>query len=244
MMMGITTQLLYTGEEFIAELSEILVWIISIVGVLMVLYAVYIGYLFATATDEGKRRAAKSRLFKILSSVLIIYALAACIKVINVSFDDVEISKEDTDNAINWAEYEYEYIGSVSPMYFKKGGYANGIELDPTKLRMKSGELTLKEVKFTGFVLDPESDVLQAELNALGTQNVKLLDTGGLKYTFGQKSIANETVQDAYTITSSVEVSGSHYIRALVSFNYKEKDGCTLEIMIKVSSDTELIVIL
>ena len=87
--MGMLKQLLAedSGTKFMSELKWLVVILMSIAGSLCILYAIYIGYLFATATDEGKRRAAKNRLFKVISSGLILVALAFCLNVIDLKFE-------------------------------------------------------------------------------------------------------------------------------------------------------------
>jgi len=96
--MGMTNQLLAdSGATFMAELKWLVVILVSIAGALCVLYAVYIGYLFATATDEGKRRAAKSRFIKVLSSALIIVAMAFALNAINLRFDTPDNGGNGTD---------------------------------------------------------------------------------------------------------------------------------------------------
>lgn len=87
--MGMLKQLLAedSGTKFMSELKWLVVILMSIAGSLCILYAIYIGYLFATATDDGKRRAAKDRLIKVISSGLIIFALATCLNVIDLKFE-------------------------------------------------------------------------------------------------------------------------------------------------------------
>lgn len=229
MMMGITTQLLYTGEEFIAELSNILVWIISIVGVLMVLYAVYIGYLFATATDEGKRRAAKSRLFKILSSVLIVYALAACLKVIDVNFSKVEKSKDD-GGAINWTEIEYEYVGQLQLKL--ESGQPNPLVVKPFDLRVKDGEARLTNVEFTNFTFMGAAASELAKIMDRPTGPVIVRGSGGeLTYNFKCKNVSEMTT---ITASRSDESTGKYYIQVLATFNYGNYTGCSVYFDIEV----------
>ena len=95
--MGMIRQLLEndSGAEFLSGLKWLIVILTSCAGSFCVLYAIYIGYLFATATDASKRSAARNRLFKVISSLLIIVALAFCMNAIDVKFstpvaDDAE----------------------------------------------------------------------------------------------------------------------------------------------------------
>ena len=103
----------YTGDTFMSELGDLVVWIVSIAGVLMVLYAVYIGYLFATATDASKRKAARERLLKTIASSLIIIALATVLSVINVTFNKPEGGMKGSGSEIVVAS-QFEYVGEPS----------------------------------------------------------------------------------------------------------------------------------
>ncbi|MBR4418586.1 MAG: hypothetical protein IKT33_01125 [Clostridia bacterium] len=150
--MGMVNQLLaseYTGAKFIDELVEVLTMIMAVVGILFILYAVYIAYLFFTASDEGKRKNAKSRLIKVLASILIVYALATCLRVIDVNFTSIE-KNNTTGNSdgINWDKINYEYseipVLEISTTDIKK------LTLNAANLRIKGGA-TLGGAKFTSF---------------------------------------------------------------------------------------------
>ncbi|MCQ2382081.1 MAG: pilin [Clostridia bacterium] len=113
--MGMTAQLLageYTGTQFMKELGNLVVVIVSIAGALMTLYAVYIGYLFASASDANKRKAAKTRLIKVIASSLIIVGLASVLSVINVNFNKVESNNSQSSNSDLTAVASYTYNGS------------------------------------------------------------------------------------------------------------------------------------
>ena len=87
--MGMTLELLdnvYTGNNFIKDLGWLVTIIVTVAGALMTLYAVYIFYLFFTASDPTKRKAAKDRVIKIVSSALIIYVMAAALAALNISW--------------------------------------------------------------------------------------------------------------------------------------------------------------
>ena len=88
--MGMATQLLeYTGNQFVAELSNVVVYICLAAAILSIVYAVYIAYLFFTASDQNKRKAAKDRLIKTLASCLIIFTAAAILKGLDITFNGV-----------------------------------------------------------------------------------------------------------------------------------------------------------
>ncbi len=120
MNMGITLQLLapYTGQKFIQDLSWLVVILVSIAGALSTLYAVYIAYLFFTASDPTKRKAAKDRFIKVISSSIIIVALAGILGALDVTF--VEQKGNYTgpvagDGGVVYAN-NYAYDGSAEMM--------------------------------------------------------------------------------------------------------------------------------
>ncbi|MBO4726652.1 MAG: hypothetical protein J5598_03585 [Clostridia bacterium] len=101
-----TTQLLYSGSDFMKDLGWLTTIIVSLAGALMVLYAVYIGFLFATASDANRRKAARERLIKVMASAFIIIALAALLGAINVRFNTI---KDDVGNEENTIDNESEF---------------------------------------------------------------------------------------------------------------------------------------
>lgn len=151
--MGMKSQLLYTGNEFMADLSNIVIWLVSIAGALMTLYAVYIGYLFATASDEGKRKTAKSRLIKLISTIFIVYALAATLNVIKVTFTTLEKSKEEDTINTDWTTVEYAYSGNPEfKVNTKNDPWNTDFVLDPQCIKLDGVEGGyLSGAKITGF---------------------------------------------------------------------------------------------
>ena len=150
--MGMVNQLLaseYTGAQFIDGLVEVLTMIMAVVEILFILYAVYIAYLFFTASDEGKRKNAKSRLIKVLASVLIVFALATCLRVIDVNFTSIE-KNNTTGNSdgMNWDKINYEY--SEIPVLTIGTDKVYKLTLNAANLRIKGGA-TLGGAKFTSF---------------------------------------------------------------------------------------------
>lgn len=139
--MGITAQLLegYTGTKFMQELGWLVVVIVSIAGALMTLYAVYIGFLFATASDANKRKAAKDRLIKTVASALIVIALSAVLGVINVNFNTVQGNEKKITPRENTVQMRnYTYNGDViMTLNYKQEQYpvvTGSITLDRNKI--------------------------------------------------------------------------------------------------------------
>jgi hypothetical protein len=82
--MGLTN-LLLAEKGFNAELLEIIRYISIIFGGLVILYAIYLGYLMATASDAGSRAEAKKRVINALGIVLIIVALVGMLAVMDAN---------------------------------------------------------------------------------------------------------------------------------------------------------------
>ena len=98
------------GKAFINGLSNVVVYICLAVAILSIVYAVYIAYLFFTASDQNKRKAAKDRLIKTLASCLIIFTAAAILKGLDISFNetggDYDGTKEPDQPVIQTYHYE------------------------------------------------------------------------------------------------------------------------------------------
>ncbi len=108
--MGMTLQLLDTaGDQFMHDLLWLTVIIVSIAGALMTLYAVYIGYLFFTATDANRRKAAKDRAIKVVASTLIVFALVFVLQGIEVSFATDFVQEKSNNSAPSTTNIKYQY---------------------------------------------------------------------------------------------------------------------------------------
>lgn len=191
--MGMVNQLLaseYTGAKFIDELVEVLTMIMAVVGILFILYAVYIAYLFFTASDEGKRKNAKNRLIKVLASVLIVYALAGCLRLIDVNFTSIE-KNNTTGNSdgINWDNINYEYSEiPVLEIATATDGVKN-LTLYASNLKIKDGA-TLGGAKFTSFKfvgLDSTDVLTRNAAVTLPTQSEYSITGGGAIFTYHYK---------------------------------------------------------
>ncbi len=228
-MMGMMAQLLYTGNEFMADLTELVIWLVSIAGSLMVIYAVYIGYLFATATDQSKRKAVKDRLIKLISSVFIIFALATVLGVIKVNFTDIE--RSDDNAKVDWAKLEYEYVGM--PTLTLQSGLASPLTLNPGNIRIKDGD-TLTGAKFLSFSFEGTAkDDLNKLLFYQGGAPLVQVDSssGYLTYNFKCKDIGSNT----YKIKiAGKDEQGIPYVRAMASFAYANYSGCFVPVYVKI----------
>ena len=143
--MGFMSQLLYTGAEFMHDLGNLTVIIVGAAGAMMTLYAIYIGFLFATASDANKRKAARERLYKVVGSAFIIIGLAIVLGTINVRFNKVEGSVTDTNNGTNGnfsSQYSYGESVSMTLNYTNRRGTTQGtmVILDGSKIK-KDGKL-------------------------------------------------------------------------------------------------------
>lgn len=80
------------GNEFKSGLMDIISLIFTALGILMVLYAVYLFFLMATASDESKRRSAKSRVVKTFASVLIVVALIGMLQGLKITITTPKVN--------------------------------------------------------------------------------------------------------------------------------------------------------
>lgn len=229
-MMGMMAQLLYTGNEFMADLTELVIWLVSIAGSLMVIYAVYIGYLFATATDQSKRKAVKDRLIKLISSVFIIFALATVLGVIKVNFTEIE--RSDDNAKVDWAKLEYEYVGM--PTLTLQSGLASPFTLNPGNIRIKDGD-TLTGAKFLSFSFEGSAkDDLSKLLIYQGAPVVDVNSSSGyLTYNFKCKDVGSTTYEIKM---AGKDEQGNYYVRAMASFAYANYSGCFVPVYVKIVS--------
>ncbi|MBQ7973829.1 MAG: hypothetical protein IJ295_02635 [Clostridia bacterium] len=232
--MGMMAQLLaeeeYTGAQFIKELSWLITIIISIAGALMTLYAVYIGYLFATASDEGKRKAAKNRLIKILSSALIIFALASCISVINVTFDNAKVNNPSENSSLTVTENTYLLNKEKTPVLKLEQGRENCIHLYGENIYIKDGDyLSGASVVFTGFSFVDGSNLTNYCSPA---EQIKIkTDVSKLEYNFYCTSASSGvgTIQ-------CYKKDDKYYAIASASFNYGNLKGCVVKFLVELKA--------
>ncbi len=146
LIMGMTLQLLadvYTGNNFIKDLGWLVTIIVTVAGALMTLYAVYIFYLFFTASDPTKRKAAKDRAIKIVSSALIIYVMAAALAALNINWTTQTGNYSGPSGESSGLGGESNYTYSGRPECTLKASY------EPTGMSIK-GEFTLTSAELLG----------------------------------------------------------------------------------------------
>jgi len=64
------------ATKLVSEIQLYLIIGFALVGAVATIYAIYLGFLIAKAEDEGKRKEAKSRIFKTLVGIFIIVVLS------------------------------------------------------------------------------------------------------------------------------------------------------------------------
>ena len=224
--MGMTTQLLYSGADFMKELGWLTTIIVSLAGVLMGFYAVYIGFLFATASDANKRKAARERLIKVMASAFIIIALAALLGAININFSKIKTdnnnkSVEDRYSSGNLKGWNYSENVEMNLGYKNNpigyGGYTSPEFSGNFKISManftKDGvKIDADEYEFGGCeVTEPSSfnNILP------GDQIIEISDDGKtLQYNF------KGTMVNYKTLSSD----GKHYILVKVTIGSKNSN--------------------
>ncbi len=255
--MGIVNQLLaskYTGAQFIDGLVEVLTMIMAVVGILFILYAVYIAYLFFTASDEGKRKNAKSRLIKVLASVLIVYALAACLRVIDVNFTSIE-QNNTTGNSdgMNWDKINYEY--SEIPVLTIGTDKAYNLNLNAANLKIKGGA-TLGGAKFTSFKfvgLDSTDVLTKNAAVQLPTDSEYSITGGGAIFTYhykaptiGQGPVDENGKMSQKTYILNIKVGSRVYTKNVVyataTFEYAGVKDCVVNFFVELKFNSSDII--
>ncbi|MDR0383827.1 MAG: CHAP domain-containing protein [Christensenellaceae bacterium] len=79
-------------------LLDVLMYVFIAIGALAGVYAAYLGFLMGTATDESKRKAAKDRILKVLSSVMCIIVLSVILGTVRFQLSTVEGEKDNGDD--------------------------------------------------------------------------------------------------------------------------------------------------
>ncbi len=253
--MGMVNQLLdgeYTGSTFLLELAGILSLIMTVVGTLFVLYAVYICYLFFTATDEGKRKNAKSRLLKVISSVVIVYIMALSLKLIDVHFTKVEADNVDGGgNGPNWSSTVYEY--SEVPVLKLSTTQKNSFKIDPSKIKIQGNDVILGGAKFTSFkfVGLESTDVLN--MNAVAQtpyDSVYSVQNGVLTYYYqapaagqGTETAEGKKTQNTYRMKVKVgsKFETKFVVYAAATFEYAGVKNCVVNFFVELKIDDPLI---
>lgn len=76
--------------DFVQGLLNVMLLVMSIADTVLIVYAVYLFFMMATASTEDKRRKVKKRIFTALSSIFIIIALVSTLAVIKVNITSVQ----------------------------------------------------------------------------------------------------------------------------------------------------------
>lgn len=84
-------------SDLVDDLKPILMVLFSAVAAAGIAYAVYLGFLLAKAEDQGKRKEAKSRIYKTLLGILIIAVLLATTFVDTSFLTNLESNNRDQD---------------------------------------------------------------------------------------------------------------------------------------------------
>ena len=210
------------GATFKADALKILFWIFTIVDALLVGYAVYIAFLFATATDAAKRTAAKSRLIKVFSSLLCIIALTMTLKAIDINFDPLQgnlsnnkpIFKDQSDLSLI-------YTGAVDLIEITEDASQNfSIKLNADGFETLSGkkidkqELVFLDVEFSEVF---EFKLPQLEVQPDGSALIKFQVSAGRAGGGGKSTITGYTSTDGKT-GSYANKHG--YVKGEISISY------------------------
>lgn len=228
--MGMLSQLLAEvkagGTEFVDGLKWLVVVLVSIAGSLCILYAIYIGYLFATATDDGKRRAAKDRLIKVISSGLIIFALAMCLTVIDVNFSkpvadgrEEETENEDLLEGMTGATggFFYKYYQN-DPMWITTNA-VHTVKIDAANLWKGNNAMDMSKFGgFTNFEFNVADSAFQNSYGKEGEGEPAEISNDGKMITYKYRAVGGDAtaVVDYY----KVKGDGDKFWKGTISFTY------------------------
>lgn len=212
LMMNTITLLLadYTGEMFQTDLLQLISYIAMFVGVLMTLYAVYIAYLFATASDDGKRRSAKARLIKVLASVLIVAGLVSIIQMLDIRFNNIDLPNSGKgEDDVNITSYSFWYDGEPS-MTLSPGSTVSFVVYptlvksnDSSKRCTQITNIQFDEIPLSNFVLDSRYSQC--------------------KWTMPSDYVENTNNK----ISVYKSASGEFFVKAKLSFSYTDSNSDT-----------------
>ena len=243
--MGMLSQLLAGvndgGTEFVDGLKWLVVVLVSIAGSLCIIYAIYIGYLFATATDDGKRRAAKERLIKVLSSLLIIFALAMCLTVIDVRFTTPEQDGGKTDEGTSLDDLQKLEVSAF--IYKESLSWWLTTTTPEVSFRLKPGSLGVTSgaeiANFDNSKVRFTTVSLVGLPTAFANRHPKPIDNSNPKYLefFYTVPTAEQAPADSTRLPywNKNGDSKNKYWKALAQFTYDEMPY-SVEIWIKVTS--------
>ena len=236
--MGLTLQLLaeYTGRKFKSDLGNLVVIIVSAAGALMTLYAIYIAYLFFTASDANKRKAARERLVKTIASVLIIVGLASVLSVINVTFNKAEgrIDGPSSGSNTNYSSV-YSY-NAVPTLKFVKGQPSQGCYV-----ATGSFSLSAKDIVMNGVTLDEKENTVRFQKCHIVSpawsvlnENFSIDSVGEATYTCSLKS------EQQYSISIRCNKKNeSSYITVAVTFVMENDPSKELSFNVDVFLDKD-----
>lgn len=212
LMMNTITLLLadYTGEMFQTDLLQLISYIAMFVGVLMTLYAVYIAYLFATASDDGKRRSAKARLIKVLASVLIVAGLVSIIQMLDIRFNNIDLPNSGKgEDDVNITSYDFWYDGEPS-MILNPGSTVSFVL---NTASVKTNDLSKRCIQITKIQFD------EIPLSAF------TLDTRYMQFKWIMPSDYVDNTNNKISVYKSA--SGKFFVKATLYFSYTDSNSET-----------------
>jgi len=90
-----------TFTKVAKDLAHIMLWyVLPMLGIVAIFWAIWIGYAFWTAKDDGARATAKNRLIKAIASVLIIGVLLLIMGLVNSAIEPAPEEPEIPDDYI------------------------------------------------------------------------------------------------------------------------------------------------
>lgn len=227
---NVRTLLLATdkGKEFVQGLLSILQIAMGLFSTVMIVYAVYLFFMMYTATDDGKRKKVKTRLYHALASLVIVVTLILALAGLNISIVAQDTIAKDEVTEVN--------LPTLSDNNFKDARYDGTISM----------KLTLKyvlECETHNFKLEGDFTLSTSKIKgydeSLNLQNLTITSVT-LKPGYGGRGLLTSR-RDTYSYgdaTSSVDMPGSTPPNEVPTFTLKNVSGSkgTLPILIAVSA--------
>lgn len=157
-------------DEFLTGLLDVIGYIALGIGAIVALYAFFLFYVMATASNEEKRRTAKKRVFNAVASMLIIVALFSLIQVLEIQYAGVNTGDQGKTPPPTIAKYvglPTMVIDNASDSGFK---FKSGMLLEDTQLYLSASqqlgiieyyEQTYKKKYVSSFTLSPSQITME-----------------------------------------------------------------------------------
>lgn len=154
------------GEEFVQGLLSILQICMGLFSIMMVVFAVYLFFMMYTATDEGKRKKVKSRIYHTITSLVIVITLILALRGLEIHITSQDnLGNSDKDVA----------LPTLSDNFFKDAQYDGTLSL---KLTLSYAEYLTGGLDSKDFNLSGKGSISASKIKgydeSLGLTNIEI----------------------------------------------------------------------